>query len=65
MRKLDEKTIILCGRKRCCPTIAFDDETNKFKIKDDFNGSVELSKDEFLMLEEALDHYKKVLKGNE
>ena len=44
----------MCGRKgSCCPVLS-EVEDNKFTITDDFNGSVILTKDELLLLNNFL-----------
>jgi len=47
------KVVTLCHRKgRCCPQI-FVGNNNK-KIKDDYNGSVKMTKEQFEVLKEKI-----------
>ena len=52
----NSKTIILCGRGRCCPKITkkISSDGDYFIITDDYNGSVKLSKEETKELKEAI-----------
>ena len=46
----------LCGRGgSCCPVI--NEEENAFTISDDYGGKIKLTKEEFLMLKEAVENY--------
>ncbi|MEK7568651.1 MAG: hypothetical protein AAB497_00885 [Patescibacteria group bacterium] len=47
-----DKVITLCGVSNCCPTVTIDRGGNHV-IKDDFGGSVVLSKEQFGMLKEV------------
>ena len=57
-QNLENNTIILCGRGRCCPKITKHntDNENYITISDDYNGQVKLS------IEEAKDLQKAILK---
>lgn len=50
-----QNSVRLCRQGSCCPTIEKQDEN--FVIKDDFNGEVKLTKEEFIMLREAVQHF--------
>ena len=52
--KNNNRTIILCGRARCCPKITHHKEENYISIEDDYNGKVKLSLDETKDLQEAI-----------
>lgn len=38
---------VLCGVQGCCPTVEVNHNTGKVIIKDDFGGTVTLTKDEW------------------
>lgn len=58
MRFEGNNTIMCKKGSNCgCPTIHPKDEG--FEITDDFGGKIKLSDDEFFMLEEAVQGYKK------
>jgi hypothetical protein len=46
-----EKVFTLCGTNNCCPTVTVDKEGNHV-LKDDFGGTVKLSKEQFSFLKE-------------
>ncbi len=49
MRRLDENTVVLCGRgKSCCPVV--ETITDGYTISDDYEGKVKLTKEEAKML---------------
>jgi len=52
----NHKTIILCGRGKCCPKITHHntEEENHIIISDDHNGSVKLTIRETKELREAI-----------
>jgi len=52
----NNKTIILCGRGRCCPKITHhnSEEENHITISDDYNGSIKLTIEETKELKEAI-----------
>lgn len=52
----NSRTIILCGRGRCCPKITHHtaDKKNYITISDDYNGSVKLTTQEAKELKEAI-----------
>lgn len=56
MNIIEPNRVRLCGKKRCCPEIKKQD--NNFIITDDYNGKVTLTEEEFLMLREAVEHFK-------
>jgi|Laugresu1bdmlbdd_1035124.scaffolds.fasta_scaffold40075_4 hypothetical protein len=46
----------LCGRNgSCCPVIT--ENENDISISDDFGGQIKLTKEEFIMLKEAVTQY--------
>lgn len=51
-KKPERGVIKLCGVQGCCPTIDFT-EPNKVVIKDDFNGRVELSTEQWKELKSS------------
>jgi hypothetical protein len=52
----NNRTIILCGRGRCCPKITHhnSDNENYITISDDYNGSVKLTIEEIKDLKRAI-----------
>jgi len=53
----NSKTIILCGRGRCCPKITktlSSDKKSIITIEDDNGGKVELTEKQMKMLPEAI-----------
>jgi hypothetical protein len=54
--KNNNRTIILCGRGRCCPKITHHnpDKENYITISDDYNGEVKLSLEEVEDLKTAI-----------
>jgi hypothetical protein len=53
----------LCGRSSsCCPVI--NEEEDNFTISDDYGGQIKLTKDEFLMLKEAVQQYQESSQGD-
>jgi hypothetical protein len=50
--KLTDNSVKLCCNNKGCPVIEKSDE-NTFTIKDDYNGTVTLTKDEILGLSQA------------
>ena len=60
--RFEQNKIILCAQKKgCCPTIS-PTEDGKFRVTDDFGGSISLTQDEFYMMEKAVKHHKKQAK---
>ncbi len=56
-----QNSVRLCRQGSCCPTVEKEDDA--FIIKDDYEGKVKLSKEEFLMLKEAIQHFEDPLKA--
>lgn len=55
MIQLSTNQIKLCVKGRsCCPIVEKVDE-DTFTISDDYNGQVKLTKNEFVMLQEAIE----------
>lgn len=54
--KKNNRSIILCGRGRCCPKITHHnpEKENYITISDDYNGIVKLSIEEAQDLKEAI-----------
>lgn len=46
-----DKVVTLCGVNNCCPTVTIN-KGGSHVIRDDFGGSVVLSKEQFEMLKE-------------
>ncbi len=55
---LNQNSVRLCRAGSCCPIVEKVNE-NEFTISDDYNGKVRLTKDEFQMLKDALEHLDK------
>jgi len=52
----NNRTIVLCGRGRCCPKITHHNSAQEeyITISDDYNGSVKLTVDEVKDLKKAI-----------
>ena len=52
----NNRTIILCGRGRCCPKITHHNSVNEnyITISDDYNGKVKLTMNEIKDLKSAI-----------
>lgn len=48
--------VVLCKAGSCCVRIEKIEE-NQYNFYDDYNGKVQLTKEEFLMLKEAVHHF--------
>lgn len=35
---MKNREIVLCGGKKCCPTLSYEDKKDYFRLKDDFGG---------------------------
>lgn len=42
------KRVFLCGVQGCCPSVEVNHDTGKVVIKDDFGGTVTLTKEEWI-----------------
>ena len=56
MKILDQNSVRLCKQNSCCVQVNKIEE-NRFEMTDDYDGKVTLTKEEFLMLKEAVDHF--------
>lgn len=56
MKVLENNSVKLCKAGSCCVRIDKVEE-NRYEMFDDYDGKVVLTKEEFFMLKEAVDHY--------
>lgn len=56
IRQETETKIALCRQGSCCPTV--EKSETGFTLKDDFGGSISLNDEEFMLLREAVNHFK-------
>ena len=60
MKILNNDTIKLCRPGSCCPVVERI-SPDEFTIKDDYNGSVKITKDELIMLKDAISVFEKTV----
>ncbi len=54
--KIENNEVLLCCGKGRCPVLKKSEEdTNHYTLKDDFGGQVSLTKDQLLVIQEALE----------
>jgi len=57
MKILDKNSVKLrCKTGSCCPIIKKVEE-NHFEVTDDYNGKVQLTKDQLIMFKEAITYF--------
>jgi hypothetical protein len=58
MELINSNTVRLCRQgSNCCPIV--EQAVDNYEIKDDFGGKVTLTKDQFVMLKDAIEHFEK------
>jgi hypothetical protein len=60
MKILDQNSVKLCKQGSCCVQVNKIEE-NRFEMTDDYDGKVVLTKEEFLMLKEAVEHFSSIV----
>jgi predicted NBD/HSP70 family sugar kinase len=57
MEKLNNNSIVLCGRRGCCPTLTLNE--NIVKIKDDYGNEIKITKEQALSVGLAIKELEK------
>lgn len=60
MELINQNTVRMCRKgSSCCPVV--EKVEDNFELSDDFGGKVKLTKDQFVMLKEVVEHFDKTI----